>query len=176
MVTDEIHGSAELSPCGLYRWRLDRWWADGPRALVCGANPSTATDLLMDPTMHRVLRLTRERWAGFTMVNAEAFISPHPAKMEAWKRDAGYNVVRTIQDRNHDNILQMARDAAIVIVAWGNLIEPTSRLLDVLSNHRGRTLYCWGTNANGSPKHPLSRGKGRIANDMEPEPWLRSVP
>ncbi|WP_348629395.1 DUF1643 domain-containing protein [Methylobacterium sp. 17Sr1-1] len=52
-------GSAEFSTCGLHRYRLDRWWSDEPRALVCMRNPSTAGADRNDPTICRCARCCR---------------------------------------------------------------------------------------------------------------------
>jgi hypothetical protein len=32
-------------------------------------------------------------------------------------------------------------------------------------------LYCLSTTASGQPKHPMARGKHRIANDAQPILW-----
>lgn len=171
----DIHGSAEFSDCGLFRWRLDRWWADGPRALICGANPSKAGAEEMDPTMHRVVALTRGRWSGYTMVNGLPYIATDPAACEAWRQDwqaYRWADLRALRAKNHAAIRAISPSAAIRIVAWGNLIAaPSADLLAALSCDGRYPLYCWGETNGGSPKHPLARGKARIPADLEPMVW-----
>ena len=40
----------------------------------------------------------------------------------------------------------------------------------------GIDLYAFGLNANGTPKHPLARGKNRIPDDAVPFLWRKGAP
>ena len=48
-----LKGSAIYSEDKLHRYVLDRWWHDGPYVMFISMNPSTATELIDDPTIHR---------------------------------------------------------------------------------------------------------------------------
>lgn len=58
-----MNGAAVLSPCGLYRYRLERSWGAGPRICWVMLNPSTADADTDDPTIRRCVRFSRD--AGF---------------------------------------------------------------------------------------------------------------
>ena len=62
--------SATISQCGLYRYTLDRAWANGRTITFVGVNPSTADAAIDDATVRR-WRGFSERWGyvGFTVVN-----------------------------------------------------------------------------------------------------------
>ncbi|MFX4223504.1 MAG: DUF1643 domain-containing protein [Thalassobaculum sp.] len=162
-----IQGSAEFSPCGEHRLRLDRWWADGPRALIGLANPSKAGGDVNDPTVHRGMALTRERAAGMTYVNCDTYIATNPDDLTAWRRRMlrDHPVALDRIDRtNLDLIRELSAKAAIRIIACGNLV-PAERLpsfLAALSLDGKHPVYCFGTTNSGAPKHPLARGKSFI--------------
>lgn len=174
----DIHGSAVFSECGGFRHRLDRWWADGPRALICMANPSTAGADENDPTIHRVVSLIRPRWPGFIVVNRSARIATDPADHAAWENEArrvdpGWH--RAVVERNFELIRQRSESASIRIAAWGDLgtpVRPGHRVVAALSCDGQFPIYCWGMTKSGAPKHPLARGKSRIPENMEPIIWL----
>lgn len=175
-----IQGSAVFSSCGMHRLRLDRWWGEGPRALVCMANPSSAGADKNDPTIHSLIRLLRPHADGFTVVNWETRITSDPDAMHNWRADAAarepaaYAAQRSV---NLDLIRRLSGElcAAIRIVAWGNLVPHvplTQMVLDALSNGGAEPLYCFGRTQGLKPKHPLARGHHRIPDGFQPEVFL----
>jgi hypothetical protein len=71
--------SAVISPCGRYRYRLDRRWADGPSIAWIMLNPSTADSNTDDPTIRRI-RAFSQAWGfgALTVVNLYAWRATDP--------------------------------------------------------------------------------------------------
>ena len=163
--------SAEFSACGEYRERLDRWWSDRPRALVCGCNPSQAGMEKNDPTIHAVAALTAHLpVGGFTMANWSPRISTDPDGFHRWRLallHADEPAYAAIRDANLARLRALSADSAVRIVAWGNLVpmgeRETTLVLRALSLDGLHPLYAFGLTGAGVPKHPLARGKTRIA-------------
>ena len=167
----EIHGWQ-------LRFRLDRWWDERPRALVCMANPSRAGSERNDPTISNLLRLSRPLpVGGFTVVNVEPFITSAPADLRRWRLDALRTRPRdyaALQRKNLRLIRELSAKAPIRIVAWGQLLDAQSlapRLLRALSLDFAEALHAFALTKNGCPKHPLARGHHRIAECRELVPW-----
>lgn len=161
--------SAEFSACGLYRERLDRWWSDRPRALICGCNPSQAGAEKDDPTIHAVAALTAHlSVGGFTMANWSPRISTDPDAFHRWRLEmlhADEPAYAAIRDANLARLRALSAEAAIRIVAWGNLVpneRETTLVLRALSLDGLHPLYAFELTGAGTPKHPLARGKARI--------------
>jgi len=80
-----VTGAAEISPCGLYRYTLWRWFGMGDRTVrFIGLNPSTADANQDDPTIRRCADFAR-RW-GFDrlcMVNLFAYRATDPRELPA---------------------------------------------------------------------------------------------
>lgn len=167
LVAPAVQGSAEFSPCGEHRLRLDRWWADGPRALIGLANPSKAGANVDDPTVHRGMALTRDRADGMTYVNRDSYIATDPDNLVRWRsrmQRENPAALDRIDRTNLDLIRELSAVAAIRIIACGNLV-PAHRLppfLAALSLDGKHPLYCFGLTKDGAPKHPLARGKSFI--------------
>jgi hypothetical protein len=137
-----IHGSAEFGEMRGWRlrFRLDRWWDERPRALVCMANPSHADAERNDPTIRNLLRLARPLpIGGFTVVNLEPFIASAPEDLREWRghasgtRPQDYGAIRR---KNLRLIRELSQGAVIRIVAWGQLLSvlpPAAGLLRALS-------------------------------------------
>lgn len=172
----EVRGSVEFSPCGNHRIRLDRWWSEEPRALVCGANPSQAGADRNDPTIHRLLALLRGRpgIGGFTMTNAETFIATDPADLIRWRDAQTLDELQRVQRSNLSRIRDLSVAAKVRIVAWGELVRPglhTNRVLAALSLDGLHPLHAFGRTNAGAPKHPLARGHHRIPDDAPLIVW-----
>jgi hypothetical protein len=96
------------------------------------------------------------------VVNAFALRSTDPKELYIAVRD-GRDPVGPENDRY---VHEVAERANLRVVGWGKhaaLLNRGSRMAELLA---GFDLYCMGTNADGSPEHPLY-----IANATEPKIW-----
>lgn len=173
-----IQGSAEFSDeaTPLYRWRLDRWWSDEPRALICMANPSVAGGDKNDPTISTLIRLLRPLpgYGGFTVVNELPYIATDPKDLTRWRESEFPEIIREVSGKNETLIRELSARANIRIVAWGALVAMSPiarRVLNAMSLDRTVPLYCLGRTNNGAPKHPLARGTHRIPDGTVPTIW-----
>lgn len=159
-------GSAVLSPCGTWRYRLDRdLGQDGPTVAVIGVNPSTADADTDDATIRKVMGFGRRLgWGSLIMVNKFAYRSPD---VRALRRAAD-----PIGPQTDVHLQWIMYPADIVIAAWG----PLAKLPPALRN-RWRTvaataeiggvkLQCWGVATDGHPRHPLM-----LAYETPLVPW-----
>jgi hypothetical protein len=76
--------TALFSPCGRFRYRLGRRWAEGPTVALVLLNLSTADDEVDDPTIRRCIDFAR-RWGygGLEVVNLYAHVATDPADHDA---------------------------------------------------------------------------------------------
>lgn len=159
--------SAAFSPCRRYRYTLRRCFRgtvdDPPRnpLIWAMANPSTADAFRLDPTLKRCAAWTQVwGYSDMIIVNCFALRSPDPRALLASPDPMG--------SENEDAIASLPHGLAIV--AWGNFSAVCERA-PAMARLLARPLLCLATNADGSPRHPLSRGKGRIPDDVRPVPW-----
>lgn len=172
----EIRGSAEFSTCGLHRYRLDRWWSDEPRALVCMRNPSTAGADRNDPTICRLRALLQGRpgIGGFTVVNADNRIATDPRELDVWLAGQDVATMKVMRQANLVRMLPLANAAPVRIVAWGNLLAPglhADRVIAALSLDGAHPLHAFALTGNGAPIHPLARGHSRVPLGMPLVVW-----
>lgn len=164
------------------RIELVRRWGPGPKACIIGHNPSDAAEDRDDPTSRWWLEWCRAFGFGsYTAVNLYPFCSPSPADC--------YRVVDEI-DRgdwsardalhfvNLPAVVEAAKAADQVFVCWGAIARDPNWIEHVIEEIQfgyapWPDLWCWGTNADGSPKHPMARGKHRIPKDQVPIIWRR---
>ncbi len=138
-----------------YRLQLWRTWSGGGRrALWIMLNPSTADARVLDPTIRRCVAFSRA-WQcdGLDVVNLFAFRSTDPTAL--------YQVADPVGPGNDRIILAAAREAAIVVAAWGihgALLGRGGAVLEQLAG-AGVRAHCLGVNADGSPRHPLYLSK-----------------
>jgi hypothetical protein len=138
--------AAILSPCGAFRYLLQR--GDGPRCAVIGNNPSTAVADADDPTSRKLGGFARDwGYPAYDLFNIGAGRATDPKDWAAMPDPYG---------PDNDFYLSLAAHYPLIVVAWGNLAPPEAvrRTVSILTAS-GAELYCLGTNANGSPKHPL---------------------
>lgn len=166
-----VHKSAYFSPCGLYRLELGRQWdANLPVLAGIGLNPSTA-GAENDPTVLRLIAFARAWGYGSLMLgNLYAFRSPHPKALT--------HVADPVGSQN-DMILQRITRGRCLFVMWGATIVPklwvrerARRVLELVGPGASQ-VTCLGFTSDGSPIHPMARGKHRVPDGASPKvfPW-----
>lgn len=147
-----VSGGADLSPCGRYRHELTRWWgaARRPYALIIGMNPSTAEAHIDDPTIRWEIAYVRY------VLGLNALVKCNVMDYRATSPASIPEGTGACSPANITWIETSSRDAAKIIFAYGKLRRSHRPFADaVVDALRGKELWCFGTNADGSPKHPL---------------------
>lgn len=140
-----------------YRYRLERQWArSGTTLLVVALNPSTADDLMDDPTTRRLTNLARERGhARYVLVNLYGARSTDPAGLLLIDDPVGPD--------NDAAIATAAAEADEALLAWGVAGSRTpgfsARVLRVLALPGDVPTFAQGTTKDGHPRHPLRNGE-----------------
>lgn len=117
-------------------------------------NPSTATEEVDDPTVQREWTYTRSR------LGVSAYVKANVMDYRATDPKALLDSGLALQsDQNRDAILDSARHAKYVVLAFGVLAnrqqrEYAAELVTALEAD-GIPLSCLGFTADGSPRHPL---------------------
>lgn len=145
--------SAWFSDCRTYRWRLQREFSQrGDFMAVCMLNGSKADEMTNDPTIVRVCNFAaRDGFGGIDVMNAYGLAATDSKEL---KRH-----IDPIGPANDDFLHRMAMEYDYITVGWGALSKfpDPLRALEVceILTRYGAKLLCWGTNADGTPKHPL---------------------
>jgi len=142
---------AKFSACRRWRYLLwRRWDASKPAANFLMLNPSTADEWQLDPSCTRA-RNYAERWGfgALIVTNLFGWRATDPQEMKAAREPVG---------RGNDRaILRAAREAALVVCAWGNHGAHLGRSGDVLKFLKSENvkLHVLRMNGGGEPAHPL---------------------
>lgn len=143
-----------FSPCRRYRYTLTHDFADlfapagtGYVAWI-GLNPSTADEGRLDPTLWRLRAYThRFGFRAFKMLNLFAYRSSDP------------RVLKTVADPvgpdNDRHLLEVCRQAALVVCCWGADGEYRDRDREAIELLRGIPLHALAVTKMGHPRHPL---------------------
>lgn len=184
-----VHRSADLSPCKQYRWRLSREWRPAHSCELRSVawlmlNPSTADAYQDDPTVVRCMKFSA-RWGytSMTIVNLFPFRSSSPAECRKWAnaffQETGGLEQFYVRDALVENamvIADVALRARLHMVACGaNVIDDIhyGQMLEEFEGIACRPLYCLGVSNGGYPLHPMARGRARVPDNREPEPFNR---
>lgn len=150
-----VKGDAEFSEDGRYRRLMRRWVGEAfPQryVLFIGMNPSTADGTVNDPTCAREWTFAqREGFNAMVKANVGDYRATDPKMLLA-------PGVKASSDENLPVIRAAAADAGFVVLCHGKLnkaLAPAGRALVEALRADGVELWCFGTNADGSPKHPL---------------------
>jgi len=148
--------SATISPCGLYRYTLERKWAFGDGDILwVMLNPSTADAENDDPTITRCIGYSKA-WGynGLMVGNLYAYRTAIPA--ELWDAMENIDIARP---ENDEHLRRMAACAKLILCAWGAHADH-HRAVRTMHLLRGfGDLYCIGTTKAGQPLHPLYKPK-----------------
>jgi hypothetical protein len=113
-------------------------------------NPSTATEVQNDPTIHRCEQRARTLgFGGFCAVNIFAFRATNPRDMKICDDPEGPDNSAALQ--------QASGWADLVIAAWGvhGAHRDQGRAMAMNLRARGHQLYHLGLTKAGHPRHPL---------------------
>lgn len=149
---------AVFSPDRTYRYLLWRVWRrNAPYVMFIGLNPSTATEIDMDPTVTRCRNYAASwGYGSIAMTNLFAYRSTDPALL--------YQVKDPVGPENDHYLLETATDAGLVVAAWGNHGKLHHR--DEAITTMIKWLHHLGLTNQGCPKHPLY-----LLKDLKPHKW-----
>lgn len=144
---------ATLSKCGMYRYWLERSWAETGKGFVnfVMLNPSTADAEKDDPTIRKCIGFA-QRWGfdGMHVVNLFALRSTNPKSL--------YSHMDPVGPENDLFINAGALSAEKTIIAWGRhgtLHGRADAVLKLLQKNAGNRVHALAMNNDGSPRHPL---------------------
>ncbi|WEK05998.1 MAG: DUF1643 domain-containing protein [Candidatus Devosia phytovorans] len=150
-----VKGDASFSKDGKYRQLMRRWAGESfPERyiLFIGMNPSTADATVNDPTCAREWTFAnREGYTAMVKANVGDYRATDPKMLLA-------PGVVAVSGDNIPAIRTAAAGADFVVLCHGKLnkaLAPAGRELVTALKSDGVDLWCFGTNGDGSPKHPL---------------------
>jgi hypothetical protein len=165
------HGNAVISECGRYRYTLERGGrvhGGAGRVNFIMLNPSTATADVDDPTIRRCINFARAwDFDDLVVTNLFALRATDPRELtKVFSADA-------IGPENDDWLPKVARQANMVVCAWGNHGQLHARgdfVADWLPR-LGVNLYALKLSKCGRfPSHPLY-----LPSSSEPILWRKAV-
>lgn len=158
-----MSGSAEISPCGTWRYRLERHELSGRMFAKHQAikfimlNPSTANHALDDPTIRRCIRFgCREFALRLVVCNLAAGRATDPMDLLAMRDPIGPENPAALR-----RLFEDGPENDPIVLAWGGLtgvrwrLEPMITFVQRLAHDHTRKLFCLGACENGEPRHPL---------------------
>lgn len=163
--------SAIISPCGLYRYELRRWWVERPMSWVLWImlNPSTADAEIDDPTVTRCINFSKAwEYDGLIIVNTYAFRTPDPTELQtAWCTGVDVRGPENIQ-----RVREAARLADLAVAGWGTnkLGVMAGGYIGAVVEQEGLPLHYLRLTKDGHPGHPLY-----LPEELTPQPWSRAA-
>jgi len=151
---DGVVGTAQFGgPKEEYRYRLTRTWdAKKPYAMWVLMNPSTATAKKDDPTVAKCRRFA-EAWGygGIAVANTFAYRCTDQKRL--------LEVTDPVGPENDAHIIEMAKNASIVVFAYGkphrSLRSRGPALAKLLIEKARVKPHILGLTKDGTPRHPL---------------------
>lgn len=199
---EPIVRTAEVEQRGdyVYRWTMQRAWGPGPTALWALLNPSVADGKQDDPTTLRMMGFSY-RWGFGSMivVNLYPFVSSTTDRLLAWRKTFDWKTYEDLGMRpwpyddstwsafHHGigKICSALTPEVTCIAAWGSgadeadvdqflrSVKFTAHDTEFGSVGIAPDWHCLGKTADGSPIHPLARGRHRVPDDRQLSVWKR---
>lgn len=155
-----MESNAVFSECRAYRYSLTRRWRNGPLQTWIMLNPSTADEVVNDPTVERCQRrATSWGFGGIEVVNIFALRSTDPKVLRGHDDPIGVD--------NNAYILAAAMRSNMIVCGWGahgTLQDRGKAVADLL---KGYELNVLALTKAGQPRHPLY-----IGYDVRPTEWI----
>lgn len=141
--------SAVISPCGGYRYRLERQWdEEEAKVAFLMLNPSTADASQDDPTIRRCIGFAKAwGFGGLIVGNLFALRSTDPKAL--------YSHPDPIGPDNNSHLDAIAHAAELIVCAWGTHGALHGRGREVAERLDDRNLAALRLTADGHPGHPL---------------------
>jgi len=159
---------AVFSPDRAYRYalgrsiELDMLQQESPGyVLWVMLNPSAASESNPDNTMKRCVGFTRSWcYTKMVIVNLYAVVSTDASLLRRHESPIGLH--------NNHFIAEYAKDAALIVCAWGDKNPSFQRAREVtnLLAASAPTVNCLGVSLMGNPRHPLM-----LPGDLVPVPF-----
>lgn len=156
-------------PNECYRYFLAHSWGKdhGPAAVFAMMNPSGADVTVADSTVWRTAKIAQRM--GFCrqiIINACAYRATNPKTL--------LGVHDPVGPKNAYHIEELCKDAGVLIVAHG-LLPPKLRhhaeaMVDIM-RQSGKPLHILGLTKDGTPVHPLVRGKNALPANAVAHAW-----
>lgn len=176
-----VRSYADISPCGRYRYLLEREWRgthdpkhwrwlgakDGAghelgeplSVMFVMLNPSTADGNRDDATIRRCVGFAKAwQYEAISVVNLFAYRATRPKDLFA----AGGDVIHG--PRNQEMVARASCRAGLIIAAWGAHGAWGGQDETVRGWLGDRPLYSLGLTKDGHPRHPL-----RLPNTAKPK-------
>ena len=170
-MADHIERSAIISDDLVHRYELRRVWDPALTLLVvCMLNPSTADAEVDDPTIKRLIKFGASwGYGGILVVNLYSFRAAKPADLWAAEGRIGVDNEKHV----HAAMNYAAENGGRLLAAWGaddraRYFWFTERALNL-----DIELIALGTASDGSPKHPMARGRHRVPDSQQPVVWRK---
>lgn len=163
--------TAIMSPCGNYRFRLERDCSlpfPGSKVIAYfGVNPSTADAVIDDQTV--------KKWRGFTIRNqGHRFIVGNVFSYRSKDVEDLQTAPLMYEDEHWNHIRGIIADADLLVPCWGSrnklpprAVERLGVFLELLLES-GKPVFHLGLTKTGDPSHPLLLGY-----DTPFTPWPR---
>ena len=153
--------NAVISDCGKYRYELHRTWdKKKKKVLFIMLNPSTADIHNNDLTTIRCMNFAKKWGYGGIMIgNIYPFRTKRPKHLIKWTNSCGREEYKALFE-NMDYVRDMARQADVVICAWGCNHPGMPDWVEELGDLHYLELCDDGL----TPKHPL----GNLSKDLVP--------
>lgn len=158
MFPDQLDKSAIISPCGRYRYRLEREckkpFEGGKVFAFFGINPSTADAIEDDRTVSR-WRWFTVREGGYRFIVGNVFSLRSTDVKKLAQADDLYG------PDHWTHLKSIVNDADILVPCWGcsqkipvHLRPAMKEMLKFLLSS-GKPVYHFGFTGSGEPRHPL---------------------